>query len=343
MTRRERVQRVLQHEEVDRLPTQANFTKVMRKKIADHLSISETEVDNRFDNHLLRVDLTYQKGMFKEQSSAADWWGVAFDTREEGYFIKNHPMTDTKDLSDFPWPDPDKPGLLREAEAAVKRADATGGESRPFIIPNLGFALFERAWSLRGMEQFMMDLALDEVWCEELLERITRIQVRLAERYVEAGVDGGYFGDDLGAQKGLLFSPEVWRRLFKPRLKRMFRVFTDAGLPVIMHSDGDIGEIIPDLIDIGLSCLNPCQPEVLDHGKLKKEFGSRLSFYGGLSTQGILPRGKPEEVRAAAAECIAELGSDGTGFIFGPSHRMMSDIPMENIVELLHSLSYCKL
>lgn len=336
MTRLERVQQVLRHEKVDRFPTQANFTKVMRKKIADHLSIDETDVDNRFDNHLLRVDLT-------QHSSSLDWWGVGFDTREEGYFIKNHPMADTTDLSGFLWPDPDEPGLLREAETAVNTVQEAGSESRPFIIPNLGFALFERAWSLRGMEQFMMDLALDEVWCEELLERITHIQVRLAERYVEAGVDGGYFGDDLGAQKGLLFSPEVWRRLFKPRLKRMFRVFTDAGLPVIMHSDGDIMEIIPDLIDIGLSCLNPCQPEVLDHRRLKREFGNSLSFYGGLSTQGTLPRGKPEEVRAAATECINVLGADGTGLIFGPSHRMMSDIPMENVVELLRSLSYCKL
>lgn len=336
MTRLERVQQVLRHEKVDRFPTQANFTKVMRKKIADHLSVSDSEVDNRFDNHLLRVDLT-------QHSSSLDWWGVGFDTREEGYFIKNHPMADTTDLSGFLWPDPDEPGLLREAETAVNTVQEAGSESRPFIIPNLGFALFERAWSLRGMEQFMMDLALDEVWCEELLERITHIQVRLAERYVEAGVDGGYFGDDLGAQKGLLFSPEVWRRLFKPRLKRMFRVFTDAGLPVIMHSDGDIMEIIPDLIDIGLSCLNPCQPEVLDHRRLKREFGNSLSFYGGLSTQGTLPRGKPEEVRAAATECINVLGADGTGLIFGPSHRMMSDIPMENVVELLRSLSYCKL
>ena len=138
-----------------------------------------------------------------------------------------------------------------------------------FVVPNLGFALFERAWSLRGFEPLLLDLAADPAYVAELLDRITFIQLVLIGRYLEAGVDGGYFGDDYGAQTGLLFSPATWRALVKPRLARLFAPFVERGLPVLMHSDGAIGDIIPDLVEIGLTALNPVQPEVLDHAWLR--------------------------------------------------------------------------
>lgn len=153
----------------------------------------------------------------------------------------------------------------------------------------------------------------------------------------EGCVNGGYFGDDYGAQRSLLFSPALWRRLMKPRLARMFAVFRQAGLPVILHSDGDIWPILPDLVEIGLTCLNPVQPEVLDHARLQREFGSQLSFYGGISTQGVLPGGTPAEVREATLACLRHLAPDGTGLILGPSHRLQSDVPAENVAALLQT------
>jgi uroporphyrinogen decarboxylase len=183
-------------------------------------------------------------------------------------------------------------------------------------------------------------MAMEPKWTDELLERITEIQEELARRFIDIGVDGGYFGDDLGAQQGLLFSPDTWRKLFKPRMKRLFLLFRDAGLPVILHSDGDIREIIPDLIDIGLSALNPCQPEVLDHRWLKREYGKDLAFYGGLSTQETLPYGTRDEVIDAGKRCIEDLAADGTGCIYGPSHRIMSDIPESNIEAYLETYQF---
>ena len=118
-----------------------------------------------------------------------------------------------RDLDRFPWPDPDVPGLLEEAAEAIS---ADGGEH--FVAPNFGMCLFERAWSLRGFTAFLMDLVDDPDWAAELLDRITDIQVRLAQRFVALGIDGGYLGDDYGAQRGMLFSPKLWRQHFKPRL-----------------------------------------------------------------------------------------------------------------------------
>jgi uroporphyrinogen decarboxylase len=164
-----------------------------------------------------------------------------------------------------------------------------------------------------------------------LFDRITSIQLAQIEHFLALGVDGGYFGDDYGAQKNLLFSPAAWRRLVKPRLARMFAPFRERGLPILMHSDGQIQKILPDLVEIGLTTLNPVQPEVLDHAWLRENFAGQLSFYGGVSTQTVLPAGAPSDVRAAAAECVRVLAPGGTGLMLAPSHRMMADIPMHNL------------
>jgi uroporphyrinogen decarboxylase len=133
----------------------------------------------------------------------------------------------------------------------------------------------------------------------------------------------------------MLFSPRLWRRLFKPRLARLFEPFREVGQPVILHSDGDIRAILPDLVEIGVTALNPVQPEVLEPAWLQKEYGDRLAFYGGISTQGVLPSGTPEEVRAAVAECMRRLAPRGTGLMIGPSHRMQTDIPGANVAAML--------
>jgi uroporphyrinogen decarboxylase len=173
----------------------------------------------------------------------------------------------------------------------------------------------------------------------ELLDRITAIQLVLIHRFIELGVDGGYFGDDYGAQKGLLFSPATWRQLFKPRLARLFTPFLACGLPILMHSDGQIQKILPDLVEIGLTTLNPVQPEVLDHAWLYQHFHDSLSFFGGVSTQTVLPQGEPGEVRAAVEKCAQELAPGRTGLIIAPSHRMMADIPLENVAAMLAAFS----
>jgi len=93
----------------------------------------------------------------------------------------------------------------------------------------------------------------------------------------------------MARRKNLLFSPATWRALIKPRLAQLFAPFRDAGLPILMHSDGQIAKILPDLVEIGLTTLNPVQPEVIDHAWLHNTFDCRLSFYGGISTQTVLP------------------------------------------------------
>lgn len=333
LSRKERVRRALRRQPVDRVPTQINYTSAMGARLAAHFGVAPGQLPSRLDNHLLRLDVTHPKRLRPDGRIAYDWWGAGWDTQTEGYWPAHTPLAADPDLARFPWPDPGDPHLLDDAQRAL-----AADEGQHFAVPNFGFALFERAWSLRGFDQLLMDLVDQPAWVEELLDRITDLQVAVARRFLcLGGVDAGYFGDDYGAQRGMLFSPQLWRRLFKPRLARLFAVFREANLPVILHSDGDIRAILPDLVDLGLSCLNPVQPEVLDHPWLHREFGGHLAFYGGISTQEILPRGTPGQIRAATASCLRNLAPDGTGLILGPSHRMQSDIPPENVQVMIET------
>lgn len=322
----------LRRQPVDRLPVQTNYTGAMGSKLAAYLKCPVRDLPERLDNHLLRVDVAHAPRLSDDKKVSFDWWGAGWGTETEGYWHAVAPLAGQADLAVYPWPDPEAPELLVEAKRTI-----TTDARQHFVVPNFGFALFERAWSLRGFDALLMDLVEQPAWAEELLDRITEIQVTLARRFVAVGVDGGYFGDDYGAQRGLLFSPRLWRQMIKPRLARMFGVFVEAGLPVLLHSDGDIWPILPDLVEIGLTCLNPVQPEVLDHGRLYREFGKHLSFYGGISTQEVLPKVSPTEVQAATRACISGLAPEGTGLILGPSHRMQSDIPPENVVAMLEA------
>ena len=330
LTRKQRVLGTFRLEAVDRLPTQSNYTPAMGVKLAGHFQIPIEELPDRLDNHLVRVDLQHDRRMSDDGRTAYDWWGAGWSTETEGYWHTFSPLAESEELDAFAWPDPQAPQLFDGARQTVAQRGA-----EYFVAPNLGMCLFERAWSLRGFDRLLLDFADRPEWVEELLERITEIQVALIRRYIEAGVDGGYFGDDYGAQRSMLFSPRLWRRLFKPRLARMFEPFREVGQPVILHSDGDIRAILPDLVEIGVTALNPVQPEVLEHAWLQKEYGDRLAFYGGISTQGVLPSGTPEEVRVAAAECMRRLAPRGTGLMIGPSHRMQTDIPGANVAAML--------
>ena len=332
LTRKERMHRAVTYQEVDRIPTQINYTPGMGQIMAEYFNVAVDELPAFLGNHMIRVDTDYPGVLSEDGKVKFDWWGVGFDTQEEGYFAAVSPLAENNDLDSYPWPDPNDSNLLLGAEKIIKEK---GDEY--FITPNFGFVLFERAWTLRGFEQFFLDMATDPVFTGELFDRIVDIQLTLINRYIDLGVAGGYFGDDYGAQKNLLFSPRMWRKYIKPRLAKLFAPFVERGMPILMHSDGQIQKILPDLVEIGLTTLNPVQPEVLDHNWLVENFEGKLAFYGGVSTQTSLPYGTPAEVKTAVSDAIKVLAPNNTGMLVAPSHRMMSDIPMENVAAMLEA------
>jgi uroporphyrinogen decarboxylase len=194
------------------------------------------------------------------------------------------------------------------------------------------------------MENLMMDFIDNPGFVKELLNTIADYNIAQIHKALEYDIDAVYFGDDWGQQQGVQMGPQIWREFIKPVLKRMYGTVKEAGKYVFIHSCGDVDELFDDLIEIGLNCFNPFQPEVMDVFCLQKQYRGRLSFHGGLSTQKTLPFGTVADVQAETRRLL-ESGSQGN-YIFAPAHDVEGDVPLENMlafIEILHDQpNFCK-
>lgn len=200
-----------------------------------------------------------------------------------------------------------------------------------FHILSIGFTLFERAWSLVGMENLMTWMLLEPVFVHDLLDRITEYNIEMIRKSAAiGGIDCVRFGDDWAGQHGLLFGKDLWLEFIKPRLKRMCEAVRKEGLFVAQHCCGKVDELIPEMIDAGIHLFDPFQPEVMDVYEIFRKYYGKISFMGGLSIQHTLPYGSPEAVSTESNQLISRLGEKG-GYLFSPSHALTRDIPAHNI------------
>jgi len=184
----------------------------------------------------------------------------------------------------------------------------------------------------------MMDFLDHPAFVHELLQRIADYNIAQITEALKYDIDAVYFGDDWGQQSGLQMGARLWAEFIRPQLKRMYSVVREAGKYVTIHSCGKVDELFDDLIELGLNCFNPFQPEVMDVFDLMKRYKGRLAFHGGLSTQQTLPYGSVEDVKKATVRLL-EAGKDG-GYIFAPAHAVEGDVPLENMlafINVLHS------
>ena len=202
---------------------------------------------------------------------------------------------------------------------------------------NLGMLFFERAWALRGMENILMDFRLHPEFTHELFERLMQLHLDLVDRVADLPIDAIRFGDDFGGQHGLIMGTPVWREFLKPRLAKMYARAHEHGFDVWIHSCGDNSPIIEDLIEIGVDVFNPFQPEAQDVYEMNRQAGDRITFEGGIGTQGLLPNGTPEGIRAEIERLCDEIGRGG-GFIISPTKPIMPDVPTENAVACVEAI-----
>jgi uroporphyrinogen decarboxylase len=206
-----------------------------------------------------------------------------------------------------------------------------------FIGCDVSPCLLELLFRLRGMEEALFDLAAEPDLSGWLLDRAADFGVILGETACERfPLDWLWTGDDVGGQRGMILSPARWREMIAPRLRRIVAVGKGRGLPVAYHSCGAIRPIIPDLIEMGVDVLNPvqCNCPGMNPIELKKEFGSRLAFMGGVDTQDLVPNGKAEDVLGASRRLVEGMTSDGGGYILAASHSIPPETPLANVFAL---------
>ena len=208
--------------------------------------------------------------------------------------------------------------------------------SDKYLVANVeNHTLLERAFNLRGMSDLMTDMYDHPGFVEELLDKILEYDWTLTELMLDYDIDAIKINDDWGDQRGVLIGANRWRSLIKPRIAELCnRIRQKKEVDIFLHSDGNISDIIPDIIELGITAVNPMQPEVMDIFELKKQFGDRITFFGGMNTQQTLPFGSTAEVVAEMRELVRTLSRQG-GLILAPGLIVMEDVPMANILAFI--------
>jgi uroporphyrinogen decarboxylase len=236
------------------------------------------------------------------------------------------------------WPDVEDP---RWVAGVKERAMALREEGTHFVVARMvvSHGPFQTACDLRGTENFLVDMATHEGYALHLLDRISDTIAGLMRGYLEAG--GEYFdmielpGDDYAGNANLVISPAMFRTYIKPILKRLVETVKEfkPDLKVMLHSDGMIQKLLPDLIDIGVDVVHPLEPlPAMDLTGIKQSFGDKLCFLGGIDISHAMP-GSLEDVVAEAKLRISQLAPGG-GYILAPSNHLQEDIPPENVAGL---------
>ncbi|MBN1256869.1 MAG: uroporphyrinogen-III decarboxylase-like protein [Planctomycetes bacterium] len=329
MTRREVVRMVYEHKKPPYVPWHFWFTKEALEKLQKHFNKKDLEdLDKVLNPHFL--PLGSEIGFFEDIGSdrVQDVFGVTWDRSiDKDIGNVDNCLLPEPTLDNYTFPDPLDPRFFEGIEEKI----ALHGDR--FRVFQLGFSLFERAWTLRGMENLMMDFIDNPDFVHALLGRIVDYNIAQVSEALTYDIDAVYFGDDWGQQHGLLMGPKFWHEFIYPQLKRMYGVVKDAGKFVSIHSCGDVDELFDDLIGIGLNCFNPFQPEVMDVYALMKAYRGKLCFHGGLSTQKTLPYGTVEEVKAETQKLI-DCGMEGN-YILSPAHAVEGDVPLENMLAFI--------
>ncbi len=329
MTKREIVRSALDWNRPPYVPWNLGFTEEARRTLLSHYG-DEATLEAALSNHFRGFGdgVGYFTDIGNER--VRDHFGAVWDRSYDKYIGTVEGLVlPTPDMRDFVVPDPDDPVVYASMDEAH--------DSDRFCVFQIGFSLFERAWTLRGMENLLVDFIENPAFVHDLFGAITDYNIAVAERAMRYGIDAVYFGDDWGQQAGLIMGPTIWKEFLRPQLARMYGAVREAGRYVFIHSCGDVEELFDDLAAIGVSCFNPFQPEVMDVHDVFRRFRGRLAFHGGLSTQRTLPFGSPDDVRAET-RALLEMGRDG-GYIFSPAHAAPGDVPLANLLAMIDELS----
>ncbi len=345
MSPRERVMTAMRREQPDRVPKEAGFTPAIREMFEretgatnerDYFGMERRSVGFRRPEKLPDFSPWYPEGI--PEGTTLNEYGTGRVPGDFYHFTKRiYPLTRAQtieELEEFPWPDYTPAWRHEHLEESVAALHA--GEW--FVSGTVGH-IWETSWQLTRMEKLMQDMAFNPRFAGYIFDRVTADRAFMARRHAEAGADMIHCGDDVGMQDRLMMSPKMWREWLKPCWRRVIAAAKDVNPEILAwyHSDGDVREIIEDLIEIGFDILNPVQPECMDPAALKRRYGDRLAFWGCVGTQTTMPFGTPEDVHAVVRELVATVG-EGGGLLIAPTHVLEPDVPWENVIALFEAV-----
>jgi uroporphyrinogen decarboxylase len=285
-----------------------------------------------------------QSGAGAEDGGSRTMWGVPLKDIEAGSAhyaeFASAPLAGyntPESLDDYPWW-PSVEGFDYDGAAAKAQLAA-----REFGVIGPWVSFFEIYCQLRGLEQSLMDLVEAPELVDAILDRVEHIQSEMMRRFfAQAGrsLDMVFISDDIAGQTSLLMSPNLWKRHLEPRLRRWCELIHGCDLRVFYHTDGAARRLLGPILDCGVDILNPIQHACpgMDLQELKREFGSRVIFHGGVDNQSVLPHGSPDEVRGETRHCLETLGAGREGFICCSCHNVQAGTPLDNILAMIETV-----
>ncbi len=353
---RENFQRMMSGQPYQRVPLQIEVTPPIADRIKQHTGTSNPAEAFHLDAETLRLpypDLTAQwhegylqvLGVHLPDDAIITANGVATQIPPDGstgeaYHFSQmlYPLATAQSvdqLEQLPFPDFSAWCQQTNDEVAA-RIDAIHQAGRVAMAP-LECTVFERSWYSRGMDNLFMDMTDGNPIGDWLLDYHMNRSIAQGRQCVSLGCEVVRLGDDVGSQKGMLVSPEFWRQHLKPRLVKVIQAIRAAqrgSCYVFYHSDGDIREIIDELIEIGVDILNPLQPECMPVPQIIERYKDRLAFWGMIGTQTTMPFGSPEDVRTAVRQLVT-MAHNGARIVLAPTHVLEPDVSWANIEALV--------
>ncbi|KUK64863.1 MAG: putative protein5 [Parcubacteria bacterium 34_609] len=357
MNERERFLTTMKHQLPDRIPTVIDARSEVQEALKKYYSVESyqevldilgaVDIDrfptdgwirinfpDHYDKQDALIEAAWLGGGRKykkiDEKTFKNDWGIVFKISDDGKYAgwASGPLVNAKDPDEVFIPtveniidDPDLPRNVQKLK------------NEGIFVKGLIAQPFKIAWMLRGMENLLCDYLINRTFVEKLYNKLYMLQGEILRRMTKAGMDMVGFEGDIAIQHSLIMRPDIWRAVDKPRLSKIITSCKEINpdIHIFIHSDGNLSEIMPDLIEIGFDVIDPIQPECMDPFLIKKLYGDKITLHRCGSLQKTLPFGTPEDCKKEAIYYIEHCGQDG-GLVLGVSNTISYDVPVENVV-----------